>query len=84
LQQSSKDFTIASAKHRSESLDRYLRSIERTGNKYAKCGPTLFPIGLRPNQIFAFASVIGFAVLSGIIGWVPLKIGLGRLKDFEV
>jgi len=40
--------------------------------------------GLHPNQIFAFASVIGFAVLSGIIGWVPLKIGLGRLRDFEV
>lgn len=40
--------------------------------------------GLHPNQIFAFASVVGFAVLSGIIGWVPLKIGLERLKDFEV
>jgi ABC-2 type transport system permease protein len=39
--------------------------------------------GLHPNQIFVFASVIGFTVFSGLIGWVPLKIGLSRLKDFE-
>jgi ABC-2 type transport system permease protein len=39
--------------------------------------------GLHPNQIWVFASVIGFTVLSGLIGWVPLKIGLRRLKHFE-
>jgi len=39
--------------------------------------------GLHPNQIWVFGSVIGFTVFSGLIGWVPLKIGLRRLKDFE-
>jgi ABC-2 type transport system permease protein len=39
--------------------------------------------GLHPNQIFVFASVVGFTLFSGLIGWVPLKIGLRRLKDFE-
>jgi ABC-2 type transport system permease protein len=39
--------------------------------------------GLHPNQVFVFASVIGFTVFSGLIGWVPLKIGLSRLKEFE-
>lgn len=39
--------------------------------------------GLHPNQIFVFASVVGFTLLSGLIGWLPLKIGLTRLKHFE-
>jgi ABC-2 type transport system permease protein len=39
--------------------------------------------GLHPNQIWVFASVVGFTIFSGLIGWVPLKIGLRRLKDFE-
>jgi ABC-2 type transport system permease protein len=39
--------------------------------------------GLHPNQIFVFASVAGFTIFSGFIGWIPLKIGLTRLKDFE-
>jgi hypothetical protein len=39
--------------------------------------------GLHPNQFFVFASVAGFTIFSGFIGWVPLKIGLNRLKDFE-
>src|SRR6266478_796853 len=39
--------------------------------------------GLHPNQIWVFASVIGFTIFSGLIGWVPLKIGLRRLNDFE-
>jgi ABC-2 type transport system permease protein len=39
--------------------------------------------GLHPNQIWVFGSVVGFTVFSGLIGWVPLKIGLRRLKEFE-
>jgi ABC-2 type transport system permease protein len=39
--------------------------------------------GMHPNQIWVFGSVVGFTVFSGAIGWVPLKIGLRRLKDFE-
>jgi ABC-2 type transport system permease protein len=39
--------------------------------------------GLHPNQMWVFASVVGFTIFSGLIGWVPLKIGLRRLKDFE-
>jgi ABC-2 type transport system permease protein len=39
--------------------------------------------GLHPNQIWVFASVVGFTIFSGLIGWMPLKIGLRRLKDFE-
>jgi ABC-2 type transport system permease protein len=39
--------------------------------------------GMHPNQIWVFGSVVGFTVFSGMIGWVPLKIGLRRLKDFE-
>jgi ABC-2 type transport system permease protein len=39
--------------------------------------------GLHLNQIWIFASVIGFTILSSLIGWVPLKIGLRQLKDFE-
>ena len=39
--------------------------------------------GLHANQVWVFASVAGFTIFSGLIGWVPLKIGLRRLKDFE-
>jgi ABC-2 type transport system permease protein len=39
--------------------------------------------GLHANQAWVFASVAGFTIFSGLIGWVPLKIGLSRLKDFE-
>jgi len=39
--------------------------------------------GLHPNQIWVFASFVGFTIFSGLIGWVPLKIGLRQLKDFE-
>jgi ABC-2 type transport system permease protein len=39
--------------------------------------------GLHPNQFWVFASVVAFTLFSGMIGWVPLKIGLVRLKDFE-
>jgi len=39
--------------------------------------------GLHPNQIWVFASVVGFTIFSGLIGWAPLKIGLSRLKAFE-
>jgi ABC-2 type transport system permease protein len=39
--------------------------------------------GLHSNQIWVFGSVIAFTIFSGLIGWVPLKIGLRRLKDFE-
>lgn len=39
--------------------------------------------GLHPNQLWVFASVTGFTCFSGVLGWLPLKIGLYRLKDFE-
>jgi hypothetical protein len=39
--------------------------------------------GVHPDQLWVFASVIGFTVFSGLIGWLPLKIGLSRLRDFE-
>lgn len=39
--------------------------------------------GLHPNQFWVFGSVMAFTLFSGFIGWLPLKIGFVRLKDFE-
>lgn len=39
--------------------------------------------GIHPNPFWVFGSVVAFTLFSGLIGWVPVKIGLVRLKDFE-
>jgi ABC-2 type transport system permease protein len=39
--------------------------------------------GIHPNQFWVFGSVVLFTLFSGVIGWLPLKIGLARLKHFE-
>ena len=40
-------------------------------------------IGLHDHASWAVSSVLGFVVLSGLIGWLPLKWGLQQLKNFE-
>jgi ABC-2 type transport system permease protein len=39
--------------------------------------------GIHPNQFWVFGSVVAFTLFSGLIGWLPLKIGMARLKYFE-
>jgi len=39
--------------------------------------------GLHPHAAWVVASVSGFAALSLLIGWLPIKLGLRQLKDFE-
>jgi ABC-2 type transport system permease protein len=40
--------------------------------------------GLHPDPRWVIGSVCGFTVLSFLIGWLPLKLGLSQLRDFEV
>ncbi|HWY76843.1 MAG TPA: hypothetical protein VN281_14575, partial [Verrucomicrobiae bacterium] len=37
-----------------------------------------------PSQQLAFLSIIGFIVLSFVLGWLPFKLGLRRLDVFEL
>ncbi len=39
--------------------------------------------GLHGNTRWVAACILGFVVLSLAIGWLPMKIGLKQLKDFE-
>jgi hypothetical protein len=39
--------------------------------------------GLHARQSWAVEGIAGFVLLSLCIGWLPLKFGLRRLKDFE-
>ena len=39
--------------------------------------------GLRVGPEWVLAGVLGFTLLSFVIGWVPLKMGLSQLKNFE-
>jgi len=39
--------------------------------------------GLHGNSDWAAASIIGFVLLSFLIGWLPMKWGLKHLKNFE-
>ena len=40
-------------------------------------------MGLHRRASWAIESMIAFVLLSVVIGWLPLKLGLERLKDFE-
>jgi ABC-2 type transport system permease protein len=40
--------------------------------------------GLHSRESWAVEGIIGFVLLSVCIGWLPLKFGLRRLKQFEV
>jgi len=48
----------------------------------AVASPELFPRG--PSSKLVFLSVSGFAVLSYLLGWLPLRIGLRQLNRFEL
>jgi ABC-2 type transport system permease protein len=37
-----------------------------------------------PSQQLALLSIIGFIMLSFVLGWLPFKLGLRRLDDFEL
>jgi hypothetical protein len=37
-----------------------------------------------PSQLLAVASMAGFILLSLLIGWLPLRFGLRRLRHFEL
>jgi len=39
--------------------------------------------GLHDHASWAAASVFVFVLLSFLIGWLPLKLGLRHLKNFE-
>ncbi len=39
--------------------------------------------GFHGKVDWAFMGIIGFVAISFLIGWLPLKIGLNRLKNFE-
>jgi ABC-2 type transport system permease protein len=39
--------------------------------------------GFHGKVDWAFAGIIGFVIISFFIGWLPLKIGLNHLKNFE-
>jgi hypothetical protein len=39
--------------------------------------------GLHARESWAAEGVIGFMLLSFCIGWLPLKLGLRQLKNFE-
>src|SRR5579872_2554478 len=36
------------------------------------------------SQLLAAASIAGFVLLSLLIGWLPLRLGLRRLRHFEL
>jgi ABC-2 type transport system permease protein len=40
-------------------------------------------MGLHEHMIWAAESVLGFMLLSFFIGWLPMRYGLDRLKNFE-
>jgi ABC-2 type transport system permease protein len=40
-------------------------------------------MGLHGHESWAIESVIGFVLLSFFVGWLPLKMGLKHLKNFE-
>lgn len=40
-------------------------------------------MGLHGHESWAVESVVGFVLLSFLIGWLPLKFGLRHLKNFE-
>jgi ABC-2 type transport system permease protein len=40
-------------------------------------------MGLHERSGWAAESVLGFALLSFLIGWLPMRLGLNRLKNFE-
>ena len=40
--------------------------------------------GLRLHASWAAEGLAGFVLLSVCIGWLPLKLGLRQLKDFEM
>ncbi|HEY4417298.1 MAG TPA: hypothetical protein VGO57_16525 [Verrucomicrobiae bacterium] len=39
--------------------------------------------GFHGQANLAFLGILGFVVISFLVGWLPLKIGLWRLQDFE-
>jgi len=39
--------------------------------------------GFHPNLGLAFLCIAGFALMSGMVGWLPMKWGLKHLKNFE-
>ena len=39
--------------------------------------------GYHSHSDWVIASIAGFIVLSGIIGWLPMKMGLKQLRNFE-
>jgi ABC-2 type transport system permease protein len=40
--------------------------------------------GYHGHSDWVFASIFGFILMSLLIGWLPMKMGLKQLKDFEV
>jgi ABC-2 type transport system permease protein len=40
-------------------------------------------VGLRRHPVWTIESIIGFVTTSFLIGWLPLKMGLNHLKNFE-
>jgi hypothetical protein len=40
--------------------------------------------GWHGRVAWAAESVAAFVLLSGFVGWLPLKLGLRQLKNFEV
>jgi ABC-2 type transport system permease protein len=40
-------------------------------------------MGLHGHESWAIESVVGFVLLSFLVGWLPLKMGLKHLKNFE-
>ena len=40
--------------------------------------------GYHTHSDWVVASIAGFILLSFVIGWLPMKLGLSQLKDFEV
>ena len=40
--------------------------------------------GLHPSMLWSAVSIIGFVILSLVVGWVPMRWGLARLKCFEM
>jgi len=40
--------------------------------------------GLHPSMFWSAASILGFVVLSLLVGWVPMRWGMAHLKNFEM
>jgi ABC-2 type transport system permease protein len=40
--------------------------------------------GRHPNPTWVFGSVAAFTIISFLVGWLPLKLGLWHLPNFEV